>query len=255
MAIQNLCPPALVYLVFSIVQIVIDIGQGYYNTAFAKVIVATIFAILLNYLCMLGLGIISWVIVFLPFIFMSVIISVLLYVLGLKPTSGKLKVYRNNNQDKPDAEKIVENEKDVTVEKDPNENIFNKTNDIIQKQKKTIKEYETQIQNMKVTPGSNLVTPHHHHEHSHDTHNHEHENGVDELNNNGINQINNTIDKNNKIKKNNQELKPKNMKNKKKCKNSLNIDYEQDISFTKMSNSELNKSIDTMLEELKKTYN
>jgi hypothetical protein len=254
MAIQNLCPPALVYLVFSIVQIVIDIGQGYYNTAFAKVIVATIFAILLNYLCMLGLGIISWVIVFLPFIFMSVIISVLLYVLGLKPTSGKLKVYRNNNQDKPTDEEIVESEKtkeDVTVEQDPNENIFNKTNDIIQKQKKTIKEYEEQLKNMKVTPGSNIVQSHHHH----DTHSHEHENGEDDLNNNGINQINNTIDKNNKIKKNNQELKPKNMKNKKKCNTSLNIDYEQDISFTKMSDSEVNKSIDTMLEELKKTYN
>ena len=165
MAIQNLCPPALVYLVFSIVQIVIDIGQGYYNTAFAKVIVSTIFAILLNYLCTLGLGIISWVIVFLPFIFMSVIISVLLYVLGLKPTSGKLKVYRNNNQDKPTDEEIVESEKtkeDVTVEEDPNKNIFNKTNEIIQKQKNIIKEYEEQLKNMKVTSGSNLVPPHHH---------------------------------------------------------------------------------------------
>ena len=59
MALHNLCPPALIYLVFSIIQIVIDIGQGMYNTALAKVIVATVFAVLLNYLCNLGLGIIS----------------------------------------------------------------------------------------------------------------------------------------------------------------------------------------------------
>lgn len=248
MAIQNLCPPALVYLVFSIVQIVIDIGQGYYNTAFAKVIVATIFAILLNYLCMLGLGIISWVIVFLPFIFMSVIISVLLYVLGLKPTSGKLKVYRNNNEDKPKNEEIVGSEEDDTFQQHPNKNIFNKTNDIIQKQRQTIKEYEKQIQNMKVTPGSNIVPPHHH------EYGDEHQNGGHYLEYSGINEINNTIYKNNKIKKNNKRLKSKNMKNKKKCNNSLNIDYEQDVSFTKMSDTDVNNSIDTMLEELKKTY-
>ena len=36
MSVFNLCPPALIYLVFSIIQIVIDIGKGFYNTAFAK---------------------------------------------------------------------------------------------------------------------------------------------------------------------------------------------------------------------------
>lgn len=99
MLFQNLCPPAMIYLVFSIVQIVIDIGKGLYNTALAKMIVAAVFATLLNYLCNLGLGVFSWIIVFIPFLFMSVIISVLLYVLGLKPTSGKLKVYRQESKE------------------------------------------------------------------------------------------------------------------------------------------------------------
>lgn len=99
MLFQNLCPPAMIYLVFSIVQIVIDIGKGLYNTALAKMIVAAVFATLLNYLCNLGLGVFSWIIVFIPFLFMSVIISVLLYVLGLKPTSGKLRVYRQESQE------------------------------------------------------------------------------------------------------------------------------------------------------------
>lgn len=99
MLFQNLCPPAMIYLVFSIVQIVMDIGKGLYNTALAKMIVAGVFATLLNYLCNLGLGVFSWIIVFIPFLFMSVIISILLYVLGLKPTSGKLRVYRESSQD------------------------------------------------------------------------------------------------------------------------------------------------------------
>ena len=99
MLFQNLCPPAMIYLVFSIVQIVIDIGKGLYNTALAKMIVAAVFATLLNYLCNIGLGIFSWIIVFVPFLFMSVIISILLYVLGLKPTSGKLRVYRQESKE------------------------------------------------------------------------------------------------------------------------------------------------------------
>ena len=92
MALESICTPALIYLVFSIVQIIVDTGKGLYNTAFLKLIVTFIFTIFLNYLCDRGLGIISWIIVFIPFILMSIIISILLLMLGLDPTTGKLKV-------------------------------------------------------------------------------------------------------------------------------------------------------------------
>ena len=36
MFIDNLCPPALIYLIFSLVQIIIDTLKGLYNTAFIK---------------------------------------------------------------------------------------------------------------------------------------------------------------------------------------------------------------------------
>ena len=88
MAFQNLCPPALIYLIFSITQIVIDTVKGLYNTALIKIWVAFIFTILLNYLCSLGLGIISWFIVFVPFIFMTVITTTLLFAFGLDPQKG-----------------------------------------------------------------------------------------------------------------------------------------------------------------------
>ena len=92
----NLCAPALIYVAFSLTQIVIDTFKGLYNTAFFKVIVMIIITILLNALCQAGMGIISWIIVFVPFIFMSVIVAILLYVFGLDPATGKLNIQCDN---------------------------------------------------------------------------------------------------------------------------------------------------------------
>jgi hypothetical protein len=94
----NLCAPALIYVAFSLTQIVIDTFKGLYNTALFKVIVMTIITILLNALCETGMGIISWIIVFIPFIFMSVIVGILLYVFGLDPSTGKLNVKCNTQE-------------------------------------------------------------------------------------------------------------------------------------------------------------
>jgi predicted membrane protein len=92
----NLCPPAIIYLIFSITQILIDTFKGFYNTAFIKTIVAIMVTLLLNILCRQGLSIISWIIVFIPFILMTVIVSILLYVFGLDPSTGKLN-YKSQN--------------------------------------------------------------------------------------------------------------------------------------------------------------
>ena len=91
MVLNDLCPPALIYLIFSFTQIVIDTLKGYYNMATMKLWVAFVFTILLNYLCQSGLGIISWIIVFVPFILMTVIVGILLVVFGLDPRTGKLR--------------------------------------------------------------------------------------------------------------------------------------------------------------------
>jgi hypothetical protein len=86
----KLCPPALIYLVFSITQIIIDTFKGLYNTAFFKFIIMVMVTILLNALCEEGMGIISWIIVFIPFILMSVIVTMLLYIFGLDAATGTL---------------------------------------------------------------------------------------------------------------------------------------------------------------------
>ena len=89
MIIDSLCPPAVLYLGFSVIQIIIDIFRGQQNSAFLKVIVMIIFTILLNQLCIGGLTIISWFIVFIPFILMTYVTTILLHVFGLNPTKGK----------------------------------------------------------------------------------------------------------------------------------------------------------------------
>jgi len=84
----KLCPPALIYIVFSVAQILIDTFNGLYNTAFMKFVVAILVTLLLNGLCDGGLGVISWIIVFVPFILMTFVVAMLLYIFGLNTTIG-----------------------------------------------------------------------------------------------------------------------------------------------------------------------
>jgi Na+/H+-dicarboxylate symporter len=86
----NLCAPAIIYLIFSITQILIDTFKGLYNTAFIKVIVTVMVTLLLNILCDRGLSVVSWIIVFIPFILMTVMVSLLLYFFGLNASTGTL---------------------------------------------------------------------------------------------------------------------------------------------------------------------
>ena len=100
MALQGICTPALIYIVFSLAQIVLDASQGLFNTAFVKFWISIIITVLLNYLCQSGLTVISWIIVFVPFMLMTVITSILLLGLGLDPYKGKLKVTGEGESDR-----------------------------------------------------------------------------------------------------------------------------------------------------------
>ena len=56
--------------------------------------------LLLNILCEQGLSVVSWIIVFIPFILMTVIVSMLLYVFGLDAATGKINTTCNNSNTK-----------------------------------------------------------------------------------------------------------------------------------------------------------
>jgi hypothetical protein len=74
--------------VFSLAQILIDAFKGLYNTAFMKFVVAILVTLLLNGLCDGGLGVISWIIVFIPFILMTFVVAMLLYIFGMNVAIG-----------------------------------------------------------------------------------------------------------------------------------------------------------------------
>jgi len=111
----KLCPPAIIYLIFSATQVLIDTYKGLYNTAFMKIIVMIMVTILLNILCVQGLGIISWIIVFIPFILMTVMVSILLYIFGLDASTGKLKYTCENNNNTEKNENIDSNNRNGDI--------------------------------------------------------------------------------------------------------------------------------------------
>lgn len=90
MNLLNLCGPVVLYLGFSLIQIIIDTFRQHYNVALLKFIVMIVFATVLNILCSKNLSVIAWLIVFIPFIFMTVITTLLLIAFGLDPEGKSL---------------------------------------------------------------------------------------------------------------------------------------------------------------------
>ena len=101
----KICPPALIYIIFSLCQILIDIFMRIYNTAIMKTIVSILITFLLNALCSEGLSVVSWIIVFIPFILMTFIVAMLLYIFGLKTTTGLI----NSNTNTPTIKNSLDN--------------------------------------------------------------------------------------------------------------------------------------------------
>jgi hypothetical protein len=93
---DDLCAPALIYLAFSATQVIVDTYNRLYNTAFFKIILTILITLLLQTLCSTGMGLAAWFIVFIPFIFMSVIVAILLYVFGLNPATGSINMIHQN---------------------------------------------------------------------------------------------------------------------------------------------------------------
>ena len=120
MLIDKLCMPAILYIGFTLIHIVIDIFQQLYNTALLKFILMIIFTTMLDLLCKSGLTLLSWIIVFLPFILLTAITAMLLLSLGLSPEKGfiryKIKTGDEENLDKQDSENSDSAEKDVLDE-------------------------------------------------------------------------------------------------------------------------------------------
>ena len=79
-------------IALSLVQIIIDILQSNNDKALIKFIVMILFSLILNLLCINGLGIFGLFNSFIPFIMMTYITTLIFFVLGTKEVDKDLEV-------------------------------------------------------------------------------------------------------------------------------------------------------------------
>lgn len=80
---KDICTPAHLYLVLSIVAIIIGIFNKFSALAIlVKVFFVLLWTTLLNYLCSKGLSVVSWIFVILPFV--AILSSLILLMEGHK---------------------------------------------------------------------------------------------------------------------------------------------------------------------------
>ena len=66
--IEDLCPPALLYLIFLVVQLGLDASLGMWVTLVVKAFLGFATVALLDVFCDIELGVVSWFLVAAPFI-------------------------------------------------------------------------------------------------------------------------------------------------------------------------------------------
>ena len=74
--IESLCPPALLYLIYSVIHIALDLSMSMFMTAIIKVVMGIAGVIILDALCGVDLGVVSWAIVATPFIMVALATSI-----------------------------------------------------------------------------------------------------------------------------------------------------------------------------------
>ena len=66
--IEDLCPPALLYLIFLVVQLGLDASLGMWVTLVVKAVLGFATVIVLDTFCSIELGVVSWFLVAAPFV-------------------------------------------------------------------------------------------------------------------------------------------------------------------------------------------
>ncbi len=74
--IEDLCPPALLYLLFLVVQLGLDASLGMWVTMAVKLILGGATVVILDTLCGIELGVVSWFLVAAPFIITALATSI-----------------------------------------------------------------------------------------------------------------------------------------------------------------------------------
>jgi len=92
MILTNLCSPALLYLIFILIHVIVESSNGKYKDALVKLIIGLIFTIVLQIFCSQNMKIISWLLVFIPIIMYTYTTLIIFFVFGTNP-SERVKKY------------------------------------------------------------------------------------------------------------------------------------------------------------------
>jgi hypothetical protein len=74
--IEDLCPPALLYLIFLVVQLGLDASLGMWVTMVIKVFLGLATVVVLDTLCVVELGVVAWFLVAAPFVITALATSI-----------------------------------------------------------------------------------------------------------------------------------------------------------------------------------
>lgn len=75
----SVCSPALLLLSFSAAYMVVQVYHRHWGTFFETALISAVLAMLLQALCARHLTVVAWIVVFVPFIYMSLVISLVAY--------------------------------------------------------------------------------------------------------------------------------------------------------------------------------
>tara|TARA_B100000902_G_C27208985_1_gene863266 strand:+ start:246 stop:533 length:288 start_codon:yes stop_codon:yes gene_type:complete len=91
MFLTKFCPPATIYFVFMLVHVLVEISNNNHKGATLQLVIGLLMTVLLQLLCIKRMGIISWIIVFIPFIFYTYMMIILYHVFGIYPNEKEVK--------------------------------------------------------------------------------------------------------------------------------------------------------------------
>ena len=95
MILNYLCPPALLYVVFFLIQIVIEISHESYKQALTQSIICIIFTCILQIFCNADLTLIAWLLVFIPVIMYTYMVLLIFMVFRLNPDKSQKYLIKN----------------------------------------------------------------------------------------------------------------------------------------------------------------
>jgi hypothetical protein len=89
MILNYLCAPALLYVVFFLIQIVIEISNESYKQALTQAIICVIFTCILQIFCNAELTLVAWLLVFIPVIMYTYMVLLIFMVFRLNPDKAQ----------------------------------------------------------------------------------------------------------------------------------------------------------------------